>query len=156
MSLLSPRHGDMDMNMNMGGSMGSMTMGMAFNTNMETALYSNSWTPRTPAAYAATCIFLIVLAVVGRLLLAAKSVQEARWLDRDANRRYIASHGKTHLADHVSRDPDAKHMTLSENGIEESVVVVGRNGTVARPWRFSVDPVRAAMDTVLACVGYLL
>ncbi|EQK99494.1 low affinity copper transporter [Ophiocordyceps sinensis CO18] len=60
------------------------------------------------------------------------------------------------LAEYITRDPDAKQMTLSENGVEESVVVVGRKGAVAPPWRFSVDPVRALMDTVLAGVGYLL
>lgn len=172
MSLLFPRHGgdhaDMDMASTTlaaaaaapGGhghdSMGPTTMQMIFQTNMETALYANSWTPRNPGAYAATCIFLMALAVVARLLLAAKSIQEARWLDRDANRRYVASNGRMQLAEYITRDPDAKQMTLSENGVEESVVVVGRKGAVAPPWRFSVDPVRALMDTVLAGVGYLL
>ncbi|KAM4065097.1 ctr copper transporter family protein [Hirsutella rhossiliensis] len=171
MSFLFPRHGADHSDMDMGSapvvaaaatdahghdSMGSMMMTMVFQTNMETALYSNSWTPRSPGAYAATCLFLIALAVIGRLLLAAKSLQEARWLDRDTNRRYIASNGRMQLAEYITRDPDAKQMTLSENGIEESVVVVGRKGTIARPWRLSVDPVRAVMDTILAGVGYLL
>ncbi|KJZ68603.1 hypothetical protein HIM_12006 [Hirsutella minnesotensis 3608] len=138
------------------GSMGSMMMTMVFQSNMETPLYANSWTPHSPGAYAGTCIFLILLAIIARMLLAAKSVQEARWLDRDANRRYVAANGKTELSQYISRDPDAKQMTLSENGVEESVLVVGRKGAVARPWRLSVDPLRALMDTILAGVGYLL
>lgn len=166
----SPRHeGHMDMDMDMPqgsgtssdnssghGSMGSMMMAMVFQTETATPLYANSWTPGSAGAYAGTCIFLVVLAVVARLLVAAKTLQEARWLDRDTQRRYVAANGKIPLAEHVSRDPDAKQMTLSENGVEETVFVVARKNNIARPWRFSVDPVRAVMDTVIVGVGYLL
>ena len=162
----SPRHeGHMDMPMDgsssssdssSSGSMGSMMMAMVFQTQTATPLYANSWTPGSAGAYAGTCIFLVVLAVVARLLIAAKTLQEARWLDRDTQRRYVAANGKIPLAEHISRDPDAKQMTLSENGVEETVFVVSRKNQIARPWRFSVDPVRAAMDTVIVAVGYLL
>jgi len=139
------------------GSMGSMMMAMVFQTQTATPLYSSAWTPGSAGAYAGTCIFLVVLAVVARLLLAARALQEARWLDRDLGRRYVAAPGKASLAEALSRDPDAKqHVALSVNGVEESVCVVERRGHVARPWRFSVDPVRAVMDTVIVGVGYLL
>jgi hypothetical protein len=45
---------------------------------------------------------------------------------------------------------------LSENGVEENVVVVKKRTFGPRPWRMSVDPARAAIDTVIAGVGYLL
>ncbi|KAG8415549.1 hypothetical protein J3459_011807 [Metarhizium acridum] len=162
MSLFS-RHGD-HMDMSDGSSSGSMDgmgsgstmMAMVFQTNTATPLYADSWTPKSAGAYAGTCIFLVVLAVVGRLLLAARSVQEARWLDKDMKRRYVAAHGKASLSDRVSSDSLAKPMTLTANGVEESVVVVARSGCETRPWRFSVDPVRAVMDTVIVGVGYLL
>ncbi|ODA78712.1 hypothetical protein RJ55_06094 [Drechmeria coniospora] len=138
------------------GSMSSSVMAMVFQTETATPLYANSWTPASAGAYAGTCIFLVVLAVLARLLVAAKAMQEARWLDRDLHRRYVAANGKEPLAEQVARDSDTKRLTLSENGIEESVLVVERKSHAIRPWRFSVDPVRAIMDVVIVAVGYLL
>ncbi|PHH63540.1 hypothetical protein CDD81_5727 [Ophiocordyceps australis] len=143
--------------MDMGHGHGAMAMHMVFQNERATALYSSSWTPNSVGAYAGTCIFLILLAVVARLLVAAKAVQEARWLDREANRRYIAAAGKAPLAERLSRDSDAKPMTLiSENGVEDNVVVVEKRGLGRRPWRFSVDPLRAVLDTLIVGIGYLL
>ncbi|KAG5933899.1 hypothetical protein E4U53_000828 [Claviceps sorghi] len=136
------------------GAMSSMTV--VFQTNRATPLYANSWTPQSAAAYAGTCIFLVVLAVAARLLLAARSLQEARWLDKDLHRRYVAAHGKVPLSEEISNDARAAKMTLSANGVEETVFVVARHGCEVRPWRFSVDPLRAVMDTVIVGVGYLL
>ncbi|KAF5018433.1 hypothetical protein F66182_9586, partial [Fusarium sp. NRRL 66182] len=62
------------------GSNGIMTM--VFQTETRTPLYSNSWTPNSSGAYAGTCIFLAVLAIIARGLVALRAVQEARWLDR--------------------------------------------------------------------------
>ncbi|KAG5975380.1 hypothetical protein E4U55_007732 [Claviceps digitariae] len=145
----------------MGGSSSSsssmsMMMAMVFQTNNATPLYASSWTPQSAGAYAGTCIFLVVLAIIARLLLAARTIQEARWLDKDLQRRYVAAHGKMPLSEHISNDPSAAKMTLSANGVEETVFVVARKGYEVRPWRFSVDPVRAVMDTVIVGVGYLL
>ena len=156
-----PRHMDMDMDMgDMGNSSGMSSgmsmMAMVFQTTRATPLYANSWTPHSAGAYAGTCIFLVVLAIAARLLLAARTIQEARWLARDEKRRYVVANGKIPLAETLERDPDAKHMTLSANGVEERVVVVASHSSAARPWRFSVDPVRAVMDTTIVGVGYLL
>ncbi|KAK2598916.1 hypothetical protein QQS21_005594 [Conoideocrella luteorostrata] len=168
-----PRHaGHMDMDMDMGkdmgkdmsnnssssghGSMSSMMMAMVFQTNTATPLYANSWTPQSAGAYAGTCIFLAILAIVGRLLLAARSIQEARWLNKDLRRRYVAANGKIPLSEQISNDPNARQMTLTANGVDETVFVVASKSCEVRPWRFSVDPVRAAMDTVIVGVGYLL
>ncbi|KAH8880153.1 hypothetical protein GQ53DRAFT_755337 [Thozetella sp. PMI_491] len=185
MDMLFRRHGDeMDMDMTMpvaatpaiaaaeasttamaGMDMGSttdgssstmMTMMAVFNLNTDTPLYSIKWMPASIGAYAATCIFLIILAVLFRTLLAVKAWQEARWVDRELNRRYIVVNGKQTLADNLSRDSLAKQMTLSENGVEENVIVVKKQHQHWRPFRLSVDPIRAVLDTVLAGVGYLM
>jgi hypothetical protein len=143
----------------MSGSSAGMAANMAavFQTSIATPLYSLSWTPSGRGTYAATCLFLVALAVVFRLLLAAKAVQEGRWLDAELNRRYVTVRGRPSLAQTVSTDSLAKRMTLSENGVEEDVVVLQRRRRpAARPWRLSVDPLRAFMDTVLAGVAYLL
>ena len=157
---MEARHDDMSGMSGMDGttsSTSSMSMMMAvFQTTTATPLYSSAWTPGSTGAYAGTCIFLIVLAVVLRGLLAAKGIQEQRWLDRELNRRYVAVHGKLPLAEQVSRDSLAKRMVLTENGVEEEVMVVGKKHVHPRPWRLSVDPVRAVIDTLIAGVGYLL
>ncbi|KAG6012405.1 hypothetical protein E4U54_007565 [Claviceps lovelessii] len=148
----------------MGGSTSSsgahdgmaMAMAMVFQTNNATPLWASSWTPQSAGAYAGTCIFLAVLAIIARLLLTARSIQEARWLDKDLHRRYVAAQGKIPLSEDIANDPSAAKMTLSANGVEEAVFVVARTRREVRPWRFSVDPIRAVMDTVIAGVGYLL
>lgn len=146
-----PRHDMSDMD-----SSSSSSMNMVFQTDTATPLYSSAWTPSSSGAYAGTCIFLIVLAIIGRLLLAYKAVLEVRWLDQDAKRRYVAANGKIPFAERISVSPDSSQMTLSANGVEENVIVVERKRSATRPWRFSVDPVRAALDTVLVGIGYLL
>lgn len=136
--------------------MGMESMHMTFFSNTSTSLYSTTWTPRTVGEYAATCIFLIILAMIFRGLLAAKAWKESEWLDAEFKRRYVAVVGKGPQSERISSDVDSKRMTLSENGVEEDVMVVGRRTGGVRPWRLSVDPIRAAMDTVVAGVGYLL
>ena len=145
-------------NMDHGGSMDMPMMMSVFQTSRATPLFSTAWTPNNAGTYAATCIFLIVLGALFRGLLAAKWWQENRWLDQELNRRYVVVNGRQPLAEKLSNDSLAKHanMVLSENGIEENVVVVKKRTFGARPWRLSVDPIRAAIDTVIAGVGYLL
>ncbi|KAK3991150.1 Ctr copper transporter family-domain-containing protein [Cladorrhinum sp. PSN332] len=134
----------------------SASMMSIFQTSMATSLYSEKWTPTTAGAYAGTCIFLIVLAIIFRALLAAKAWQEQRWLDKELNRRFVVVNGKAPLAQTLSENSLAKTAVLSENGLEENVMVVKRHTSFKRPWRLSVDPLRAVIDTVIAAVGYLL
>lgn len=140
------------------GEMGGHSMGMmaVFQNIMQTSLYSESWTPNSAGTYAATCIFLILLAALMRLMLAGKSLLEQRWLDQELKRRYIVVADKNPLGQQLSSESFAKDMVLSENGREENVTVVQRKKALTRPWRFTVDPVRALLDTVIAGVGYLL
>ena len=181
MTMFTPRHEghsatmDMDMEgMDMGSSSSSssaegtsMHMMAIFQNHMHTALYSEAWTPGSAGAYAGTIIFLIALAMILRLLMAGKALAEARWLDRELRRRYVVVAGKQTLAESASRESlaaaahhrkggGATSATLTENGVEEDVLVVQKNRTPARPWRLSVDPLRALIDTCIAGVGYLL
>ncbi|ROW10582.1 hypothetical protein VMCG_01893 [Cytospora schulzeri] len=161
---------DMGSDMNMGGDSPSSTsssssaaatttmstMMVSFQNSMSTPLYSERWTPSGMGTYAGTCIFLIALAAIFRGLFALRALQESRWLDRELNRRYVVVNGRQTVHDNVSRDSLKQNMMLSANGVEEEVMVVKKRHSHVRPWRLSVDPVRAVVDTVIAGVGYLL
>lgn len=134
----------------------STVMHMVFQNSMATSLYSDAWTPSTEGAYAGTIIFLIILGIVFRLLLAGKALAEERWLDAEMKRRYVVVQGKIPVAEQISTDSLSKKMTLTENGVEEDVLVVQKKKSHLRPWRMSVDPVRAILDTCIAGVSYLL
>ncbi|KAK2783831.1 hypothetical protein FQN51_004205 [Onygenales sp. PD_10] len=137
-----------------------LSMTMVFQNDHATPLFSNAWTPRSHGAYAGSCIFLIILAIIGRSLFALKSVLEHRWAAAALSRRYVVVAGQTPVAERVLADPNASTGTLvSSNGVEEKVKVVksvaGGVSEVA-PWRFSVDLPRAALVMVIVGVGYLL
>jgi hypothetical protein len=136
--------------------MGMSTMSMTFFTSITTPLYSDSWQPTTTASYAGTCIFIIILAMVFRGLLALKGWKETAWLDAEFNRRYVVVAGKQTKTERISQDSGSKRLILTENGVEEEVMVVKKRSSGVRPWRLSVDPIRAVMDTVIAGVAYLL
>lgn len=131
-------------------------MSMTFFTSTMTPLYSTMWTPTSTGGYAGTCIFLVILATVFRGLVAVKAWKETAWLDAEFNRRYVKVAGKPSKAERISSDSDNKRMILTENGVEEDVIVVRKRSMSTRPWRITTDPVRAVIDTVLAGVGYLL
>lgn len=147
----------MDTTINTTDTMMSMSsMGMVFFPSSVTPIYSAMWTPTTLAGYAGTCIFLIGLGVIFRALLAVKSWKETAWMDAEFNRRYVVVNGKQPKSERISTSSDAKRMILTENGVEEDVMVVKKRSMGIRPWRITTDPVRAVMDTVIAGVGYLL
>ncbi|KAI7385574.1 hypothetical protein KC328_g10266, partial [Hortaea werneckii] len=72
------------MDMSSGGG-----MAMAFTNSHTTMLFSHAWQPKTSGAYAGTCIFLIVLAIISRLMLAYRHFIEQKWRDQATHRRYI-------------------------------------------------------------------
>jgi hypothetical protein len=133
-------------------------MSMTFFTSKTTPLYSPAWAPSTTGGYAGTCIFLIILAIVFRLLLAVKSRQEAAWLDAELNRRYINIAGRLPPSERPPQQQvqEPKKVVVTEAGIEEEVLVVRRRGGAVHPWRITTDPRRAVTDTVIAGVAYLL
>ncbi|KAL1965207.1 hypothetical protein VTN77DRAFT_5961 [Rasamsonia byssochlamydoides] len=148
----------MDMSSSGMSSMSSSTMmTMVFTNSQTTPLYSSSWTPSTSGQYAGTCIFLIILAIIGRALIAFKAVMERRWLAAALNRRYVVVAGKTPEAAAIDADPDSqKARLLTAQGVEENVKVVRRISTGPQPWRFSVDLPRALLYLCIAGVNYLL
>lgn len=144
----SMSHSDMDMS---GGG-----MAMTFNNNHNTTLFSNLWTPASDGAYAGTCIFLIILAIIDRSLIALKAVLERRWHAAHMNRRYITIAGKTSEAGRIDADRDAKFATLiTPQGVEESVKMV-QTTTDSMPWRFSTDLPRAVIFFFIVGVSNLL
>lgn len=133
-------------------------MAMVFQNFIQTPLFTLSWTPSNSGAYAGTCIFLIALAMIGRSLMAVKSVLDQRWLNQARDRRFVVVAGQTPESERADSDPSAMNMSLlTANGVEEKVRVVRRTaGAPVMPWRFSVDLPRAALVTLMAGVGYLL
>ncbi|KAF2259064.1 putative Ctr copper transporter [Lojkania enalia] len=131
-------------------------MSMAFFTATNTPLYSESWTPSSAGAYAGTCIFLIVLAILLRAGFTLKA-----WLDRRAlrsalKRRYVVVAGQAPVLEKVVSDANSQTGILTTNGVEENVRMVEAPVEDFQPFRFSVDLPRAALMTVLAGVAYLL
>ncbi|KAI1309707.1 Ctr copper transporter [Xylaria venustula] len=152
---MAHNHDDMDMGSSSSSHDSSMHMSV-FNNDLMTALYSDAWTPSNAGTYAGTIIFLIFLGALFRFLLAGKARAEARWLDAEMRRRYVVVQGKLPVSEQLSRDDLSKRAILSENGVEENVFVVQRKEQIYRPFRLSVDPLRATFDTVITGVGYLL
>ncbi|KAJ9207689.1 hypothetical protein DTO166G4_4779 [Paecilomyces variotii] len=156
----------MDMSsMNMSGSSSSSgmsssdmsSMPMVFTNTHTMPLYSTLWTPSSRGGYAGTCIFLIILAIIARGLIAFKAIMEQRWLAAHLQRRYIVVAGKNPEAGRIASDPEAKTATLvSAEGAQETVRVVHRYTQEALPWRFSVDLPRALIVLCITGVAYLL
>ena len=138
-------------------SSSSMSMNVVFTNSHNTPLFSSAWVPSSAGAYAGTCIFLIVLAIIDRGLFAFKAVMERHWLATHLNRRYIAIAGKPTEAGRIENDPDAKiALLVTAQGVEENVKVVHSIPSGPIPWRFSVDLPRAAIFLCIAGVSYLL
>ncbi|RDW72579.1 copper transporter family protein [Aspergillus mulundensis] len=134
-----------------------MTMAMVFTTTHNTPLFSTQWTPSSTASYAGTCIFLVILSILSRCLVASKTHLEQRWRNTHLKRRYVVVAGKPSEAARVESHPDAKTaMLVTSQGIEESVRVVHRDTYETPPWRFSVDLPRAVVYVVIVGVSYLL
>lgn len=147
----SPSSHDMDMD---------MPMHMLFFNAQDTPLYASGWTPAGTGSYAGTCIFLIILAIVARALLAFRAFMERRWLRAARARRYVVVAGQTPESERVAADVDAYGKTgtlITAQGVEEKVRVVHRAaGPPVMPFRFSVDLPRALLVTLIVGVGYLL
>lgn len=150
MSLFARHDGHDDMD-------SSMHMIMTFTNSHNTPLYADGWTPQTAGAYAGTCIFLVLLAMILRSLLAVKTICEHRWSAAARNRRFIRIKGQSTEAGRIDSDPDAKVGSLvTAQGVEEQVKVVQAKSGHVLPFRLSVDLPRAILTTIIAGVGYLL
>lgn len=149
---------DMDMGMDGMSSGSSMPMGMTmfFFTSTKTPLYSKAWTPATAGAYAGTCIFLIILAVLLRALFTAKTFLEYRALQSAMKRRYVVTADQQTVTDKAFNDANSMTGILTTNGLQENVRIVEAPARHVQPFRFSTDIPRAVIMTLAAGVGYLL
>lgn len=115
-------------------------MAMTFFTSFKTPLYSDSWTPTSKGTYAGTCIFLIALSVILRVLIALRPILESRlWTDG-------IRHSGSPL---VGEQDDQKNV----HGVQQSIQELG-----ARWSRWRVNPAagRATFEVIIAGISYLL
>jgi len=147
-------------------------MAMAFTNSHDTPLFSEQWMPNSTGSYAGTCIFLIILAAISRMLACYRQVLEARWYDRHVNRRYLTVSGepivdqeKAVVPEAASKDNnnnnnnDESNATLTLRGVREQVKVIRapiQHGIRVAPWKLDTDLPRACVFTVQHGVGYLL
>ncbi|KAF2749079.1 Ctr copper transporter-like protein [Sporormia fimetaria CBS 119925] len=145
-----------DSSMSHGGSSSHSMMNMVFFTASNTPLYANSWTPSSAGAYAGTCIFLIVLAVLFRTLFTLRAHLEAKWIESAMKRRYVIVEGQGANEKITSEDTNSMTGILTANGLAENVRIVQAPVKHIQPWRFGVDIPRSLITTVAVAVGYLL
>lgn len=150
-------------------------MVMTFHTSPSTPLFTTTWAPSSSGAYAGTIVFLIVLGVIHRALVAHKAIQERVWLARDSQRSIIVASPDTETTE-TRNDKSALGkegvVTGSSLGSSSADSVVSNGPTDvakkakadelskrmgwSRAWRWSVDLPRAALTTLVSGVGYLL
>ncbi len=139
-----------------------MSMPTVFTSDHSKPFLSSQWTPNSIGGYAGTCIFLIVLAVISRILQAYRHGLEVKWHDRATKRRYvvIASESSDEREKQLGAvEPEkSDEAVLTVRGVDERVRVVrsSSRGLETQPWRFSTDLPRAFVFTVQAGVFYLL
>lgn len=165
---MSHDHSGMDMGgMDMGGSAPmAHSMAMTFHSNMVDALFSEQWTPSNRGQYAGTCIFIVFFAMIYRGLFVVKFKLDEKLIKTGKLNKQVVA-----LND-IGRDQPYKSLRDIEDELDEEeeqerlqklerpdLPEKGPQMTTRlgpRPWRLSVDVPRAAIQTVLSGVGYLL
>ncbi|ETS83094.1 hypothetical protein PFICI_04970 [Pestalotiopsis fici W106-1] len=152
-----------DMNAMMGGagsdssdSMGPMAMTFFFSSN--TSLFFRSWTPPNAGAYVATCVFLLLLAVLMRAMLALKPILETSvWKPRrgsDSHEMLLSDEccdedqDRLKEQQHLVRGRDASSSGIQRLRLEIKSRWYG--------WRLKSRWLRAMFEMALAILGYLL
>ncbi|KAF6816109.1 ctr copper transporter [Colletotrichum sojae] len=125
-------------------SMSMSDMAMTFFESFQTPMFSTAWTPSSQGAYAGTCIFLIALASILRLLVALKPILENRFWQNNSN-----------------YESDKQRLTSHQVGGEidpgMGPVVVRRDFVGRwRGWRAGATAARATYEVVIGGIGYLL
>ncbi|KAI1373931.1 Ctr copper transporter family-domain-containing protein [Hypoxylon crocopeplum] len=131
---------DMDME-----TMDGTPMVMTFFSSSTTSLFSKAWTPTTAVEYAGTCIFLIILAVIMRAMLALKPVLEKSLWNPMVDREGV-----------LIPDDDTgccKEEIMPQQSAKRVYGAVRRRWSI---WRLRTSLGRAAFELLLAMVGYLL
>lgn len=119
-------------------------MPMTFFTSTTTPLYTSAWTPKTAAQYAMTCLFLVLLCIVFRGLLAARC--NMPWL-----LAYTSPRKDT---------PEESSCCAEVDGLQKPIHGESGPGKANRdqdgPNRVWEILLRALLDTSLAIVSYML
>ncbi|KAK1590274.1 Ctr copper transporter family-domain-containing protein [Colletotrichum navitas] len=125
-----------------GMSMSMADMTMTFFQSVKTPLYSDAWMPGNKGQYAGTCIFLITLASILRILLALKPVLDER----------LRRNSPTHATQVSETAKDAESGEAGEPG------VVARTDVVEewKGWRAGPAAARATYEVIVGGIGYLL
>lgn len=117
-------------------------MSMTFFTSFKTPLYSEDWIPTSEGTYAGTCIFLIALSVILRVLLALRPILESRlWTDGIRH-----SGGGDPL---IGERDMGKHVS----GVQQSMAELGSRWS---RWRVNPAAGRATFELIVAGLSYLL
>lgn len=127
------------------GRMDDSPMSMTFFFSSSTSLFSKAWTPATSAQYSGTCIFLVVLAVLMRGMLALKPILEKSMWNPLVDGEGVlvpGGDGGYQKEDMAPRQPT--------NRIYD---IVRRRWSI---WRFRTSLERSIFELLLATVGYLL
>jgi hypothetical protein len=138
----SSSHDGMPMYMTGSGHMvmSMQDMAMNFFNSYDTPLFSLDWTPTNGGQYAGTCIFLIVLAIIFRFILALRS-----------NMSTVAA------AAARRRETALLVKTAAESSDDDRVSREGQHIPHAKArWTLNDALITASIDTTLAGVGYLL
>jgi solute carrier family 31 (copper transporter), member 1 len=146
----------------MGGGGGDMLMGMSamsmtFFHSAATPLFWDWWKPSGPAQYAATCVFLIALAAVTRIIFAVRPVLYARGPG--------GSYGQHERIHQHAGEPlltgDEKAATATEDGGPDLPPALAISACrMAQRWWSGTSLGsrlwRAFCEVVLVCLGYFL
>ncbi|KAJ5726324.1 uncharacterized protein N7483_007681 [Penicillium malachiteum] len=128
----------MDMNSD-SMTMSMSEMSMTFFTSFKTPLFSADWTPTSKGTYAGTCIFLIALSVILRVLIALRPVLESRlWTD-----------GVRHNSEPLIDTIPGKHVS----GVQQSLNEFSKRWS---RWRVNPAAGRATFELIVAGISYLL
>jgi hypothetical protein len=98
--------------------------------------------------------------IVPLLLLISTSSSEnhcakQRWIYAEHNRRYIVIR-KPNTKERISGDSASKIAILTENGVEENVLVVCKHIKRTIPRNITINGPRAVINTAIAGILYLL
>lgn len=118
-------------------SMSSADMAMVFFQSVTTPLYSYGWTPSGQGSYAGTCIFLIVLALAHRILIALRFM-------------FFDSNPSLHHHNHQKLD-DAE-ITPGPGSMRRHIGFQWSS----HPFRVATETSRALLEVIIGGVGYLL
>lgn len=116
---------------------------MVFFQSVTSPLFAKAWTPAGPGAYAGTCIFLIVLATLHRVLIAARNIVFA-----------TVPHGHQKL-DLTDEEEAAYRRRYGSTGADNALARI-RCALRDNPFRMATETARAFSEVVIGGMGYLL